>query len=55
MAESPNPQSTSWPDTLAGFAALLVGIGIGRFAYPLDSPHIQSSGWILSREVCAEG
>jgi MFS family permease len=51
MAESPNPQSTLWPDTLAGFAALLVGIGIGRFAYPPLIPALVKQRWFSAPQA----
>lgn len=44
----PDPQNDSpgaWPGTPAGFAALLVGIGIGRFAYPPLIPALVQQHW----------
>lgn len=45
-----NPPSP-WPGTLAGFAALLVGIGIGRFAYPAFIPALVRQRWFSAPQA----
>lgn len=45
MTELQNNPSNPWRGTLAGFVALLVGIGIGRFAYPPLIPALVGQHW----------
>lgn len=45
MSNLPRNESSPWPGTLAGFVALLVGLGIGRFAYPPLIPALVKQHW----------
>lgn len=51
MIESPNKPFSLWPGTLSGFAALLVGIGIGRFAYPPLIPALIKDHWFPASQA----
>lgn len=51
MPESNNNPPSPWPGTLAGFAALLVGIGIGRFAYPPFIPALVRQHWFSAPQA----
>lgn len=51
MSDLQNESHGPWPGTLAGFAALLVGIGIGRFAYPPLIPALVQQHWFGAPEA----
>lgn len=51
MSELQNDPSGPWPGTLAGFAALLAGIGIGRFAYPPLIPALVQQHWFRAPQA----
>jgi len=52
IAASP---STTWPITLSGFCAILVGIGLARFAYSPLIPALIGAGWFSAGETAYLG